>query len=150
MSTKTSPFAKVPKRLFKVGAYAFCAPDSVEGTSRDFTVEVYSDRTCSWLDETGRLLFRHDPYLELEACAPLSTAEIELRDEETAFRYDGAISEAAFRLVVEKEAHEASGGEISREMCAVLDSALAADFWRINERLRIPLTPASKAKKIKV
>jgi len=139
MPRASYPSSKSTDRLFKVGAYAFCALDSVEREDRDFTVEVFSDRSCSWIDESERLRRRKDDYLYIRAFYSASS-KTELQDEEQSFRYDGYVSEGTYSLIVEKEACQALGGEASEELCSALDRALAPDFWRINERLRTPLT----------
>src|ERR1700678_1801316 len=101
MPRRLSSPSKSIGRLFKVGSYAFCAPDSVEGINRDFTIDVFSDHTCSWLDETTRQDLRANKLLEIHALCSVS-ANSELRDEENSFRFDGTICEEAYHLIVEK------------------------------------------------
>jgi len=124
-----------------VGEYAFCAPDSVEGTDRDFELSVTDDRTCKWEDMQGRMAARVDQMIVIKEIIGDPSAKKEVEREKGAFTFESKIGEDAYRLIVEKESLTTRGIEITEEMCAILDNALAPYFWKdVNPYLATPLT----------
>lgn len=125
----------------KIGEYAFCAPDSVEGTDRDFELSVSDDRTCKWEDMQGRMAARVDQLIVIKEMIGDPSAKKEMEREKEVFTFESKVGEDAYKLIVEKEAMTARGLEITEEMCAILDHALAPYFWNdVNPHLATPLT----------
>jgi hypothetical protein len=125
----------------QVGVYGFCAPDSIEGTDRDFEVTLLQNRTCLWEDEHGRAEARADQFLMIRGLAGSMEAVAELNREKVEFTFECKVGEEVYWLIIEKEALSAQGHEPTQEMCDKIDEALAPYFWRdINPRLSRPLT----------
>jgi hypothetical protein len=124
-----------------IGEYAFCAPDSVESTDRDFELSISDDRTCKWEDMQGRMAARVDQQIVVKEMIGDPTAKKEMEREKEAFTFESKIGEDAYKLIVEKEAMTARGIEITEGMCTILDRALAPYFWNdVNPHLATPLT----------
>ena len=124
-----------------IGEYAFCAPDSVEGTDREFELSVTDDRMCKWEDMQGRMAARVDQTIVIKDMISDPRAKKEMEREKEVFTFESKIGEDAYKLIVEKEAMTTRGIEITEEMCAILDQALAPYFWNdVNPLLATPLT----------
>ena len=132
-------------RGYKMGVYAFCAPDSVEKGNRDFTVTVFKDRTCLWKDEQGSQMALASTFLPMMSLAGNKNAEREVAQQEQLSTFESKIGDDAYYLIMEKEALTSRHYEMPQELCDKIDAALAPYFWQnINRKLKKPLTQIPK------